>query len=94
MLLLGDETQVKARFVLFRDSANFDGRLVHSLCRTDHRHGSRFGRTHWNSKVMWVMWNLVSVCWELVLVQDRCTVGVEHTIGSEIILDTPDGTPR
>ena len=27
-------------------------------------------------------------------VQDRCTVGAEHTIGSEIILDTPDGTPR
>ena len=30
----------------------------------------------------------------LVLVQDRCTVCVERTIGSEIILDTPDGTPR
>ena len=42
----------------------------------------------------WVKWNLVSVCWELVSVQDRCTVGAEHTIGSEIILDTPDGTPR
>ena len=26
--------------------------------------------------------------------QDRCTVGAEHTIGSEIVLDTPDGTPR
>ena len=25
---------------------------------------------------------------------DRCTVCVEHTIGSEIILDAPDGTPR
>ena len=30
----------------------------------------------------------------LVLVQDRCTVCVKHTIGSEIILDAPDGTPR
>ena len=39
-------------------------------------------------------WNLVSVCWEPVSVQDRCTVGAEHTIGSEIVLDTPDGTPR
>ena len=29
----------------------------------------------------------------LVLVQDRCTVYVERTIGSEIILDAPDGTP-
>jgi hypothetical protein len=26
-------------------------------------------------------------------VQDRVTVCTKHTIGSEIILDTPDGTP-
>ena len=26
--------------------------------------------------------------------QDRCTVYVEHIIGSEIILEVPDGTPR
>ena len=25
---------------------------------------------------------------------DRCTVCAQHTIGSEIILDAPDGTPR
>ena len=30
----------------------------------------------------------------LILMQDRCMVCVERTIGSEIILDTPDGTPR
>ena len=36
------------------------------------------------------MWSLVLVCWEAVSVQDRCTVCVEHTIGSEIILDAPD----
>ena len=30
----------------------------------------------------------------VILTQDRCTVCVEHTIGSEIILDAPDGTPR
>jgi hypothetical protein len=29
-----------------------------------------------------------------VSVQDRCTVCAKRTIGSEIILDTPDGTPR
>ena len=29
----------------------------------------------------------------LILTQDRSTVCVEHTIGSEIILDAPDGTP-
>jgi hypothetical protein len=39
---------------------------------------------------------LVLVCLEIVLIvtQDRCTVCVERTIGLEIILDTPDGTPR
>ena len=44
----------------------------------------------------WVKWNLVSVHLEKVLVsvQDRCTVYAEHTIGSEIVLDAPDGTPR
>ena len=38
------------------------------------------------------MWNLVLDRLEivLVLVQDRCTVCTEHTIGSEIILDAPD----
>ena len=30
----------------------------------------------------------------LILTQDRCTVCLEHTIGSEIILDTLDGMPR
>ena len=25
---------------------------------------------------------------------DKCTVCAEHTIGSEIVLDAPDGTPR
>jgi hypothetical protein len=30
----------------------------------------------------------------LVLVQDRCMVCTEHIIGSEIILDAPDGTPK
>jgi hypothetical protein len=41
------------------------------------------------------MWNLDSVCLETVLVsvQDRCTVSIKHTIGSEIILNAPDGTP-
>ena len=28
----------------------------------------------------------------LILMQDRCTVCMEHTICSEINLDTPDGT--
>ena len=30
----------------------------------------------------------------LVLVQDRCTVCAKRTIGSDIVLDAPDRTPR
>jgi hypothetical protein len=30
----------------------------------------------------------------LILTQDGCTVCVEHTIGSKIVLNAPDGTPR
>ena len=30
----------------------------------------------------------------LILMQDRCTYYVERTIGSEIILDAPDGGPK
>ena len=30
----------------------------------------------------------------LILMPDRCMVCVERTIGSEIVLDAPDGTPR
>jgi hypothetical protein len=46
--------------------------------------------------VMCVLRNLVSVRLEtmLVSVQDRSMVCVKHTIASEIILDTPVGTPR
>ena len=29
-----------------------------------------------------------------MLVQDRCMVCAERTIGSETVLDAPDGTPR
>ena len=40
------------------------------------------------------MRNLTSFSLETVLVsvQDRCTVYARRTIGSEIILDAPDGT--
>jgi hypothetical protein len=43
-----------------------------------------------------VMWNLISVHLEIVLLltQGRCTICAERTIGSEIILDAPDRTPR
>jgi hypothetical protein len=45
---------------------------------------------------MWVIWNLVSLrlVTVLVSVQDGCMVCAERAIASEIILDTPNGTPR
>jgi hypothetical protein len=44
----------------------------------------------------WVVWNLVLVRLEIVLVsvQYRCTVCAECTIGSEIVLDASDDSPR
>ena len=40
------------------------------------------------------MWNLASFHLEIVLVsvQDTCVVCARRTVGSEIILDAPDGT--
>jgi hypothetical protein len=38
--------------------------------------------------------DLVRLAIVLILMQDGCTVCAECTVGSEIILDTPDGTPR
>ena len=37
-----------------------------------------------------------SVCLEMVLVlmSDRCTVCAKRSIGSDIVLDAPDATPR
>ena len=44
---------------------------------------------------MRLKWKLVSIHLEIVLIltHDRCTVCVERTRGSEIILDAHDGTP-
>ena len=41
-------------------------------------------------------WKLNSVYWEIVLIltQDRCTVCAERTIGTEVVLDAADYTPR
>ena len=44
----------------------------------------------------WVMSNLVLIRLDMVLVseQERCTVCAKHTIGLEIVLEAPDGTPK
>jgi hypothetical protein len=41
-----------------------------------------------------LMWNLVSIHLEILLesVQDRCMVCAERSIGSEVVLDAPDGS--
>jgi hypothetical protein len=68
---------------------------VHGLRGTNQRLINSFRRTRCNSKVTWVVRNLILVYLEtvLVLVQDRCMICAEHTVGLEIILDALDGTP-
>jgi hypothetical protein len=95
-ILFGDEPQVEACLSSFGDSGNHIARK-----------GARFvsnvpsARKSCGIHLMellgeWVMWNLISVRLEtvLVLVQYWCTVCTECTIGLEIVMDTPDGTPR
>ena len=74
MELLGNEAQVESCFGPFGDSVSISARQVHGLFQT--RLGNHFDRTRWNSLVMRLKWNLVSVCLEIVLVsvQDRCMV--------------------
>ena len=83
-------------FSLFGDSVNLDARQVHGLRQMHYRLRNHFGFTRWYSDVTWVKWILVSVQLEIVLVstQDRSMVCAERTVGSEISLDAPDGTPR
>ena len=96
MVLLGDMSEVEATFSPFGDSVNLDARQVHGLRQMHYRLRNHFGCTRWYSDMTWVKWILVSVHLEIVLasMQDRSMVCVERTIGSEISLDAPDGTPR
>jgi hypothetical protein len=84
MELVSDVGRVESRFGPFGDSATLEARLVHGLCQTYHRLRNSTGGTQWNSKVMWVLWNLVSIYFEtvLALVHDMCSVCVKRTIGS------------
>jgi hypothetical protein len=95
MVHLVNEAQMETRFGPFGDSANHDARYVHSLRRTYHRLRNRFSCTRWYSEVMSIRRKLILVHLEIVLIlmQDRCTVCTEQTIGSEIILHAPDETP-
>jgi hypothetical protein len=69
---------------------------VHGSHRMYHGHKNLFGQTRGTSLVMCIKWKLILVYLEIELIsmQDRCTVCAESVIGSEIVLGTPDGTPR
>jgi hypothetical protein len=87
---------VKSRFSPCGDGVSVSARYVHSLLQMYHRLSNCFGRTRWYPEVTRLKWKLVSVRLEIVLIltQDRCIVYAEHSIGSKIIFDTSDGTPR
>jgi hypothetical protein len=94
MDLLSDIGHVESRFNPFGDSVCVSARQVRSLRQTSLR--NCFGRTRWYSLVTRLKCMLVLVCLEIVLTltQDRCIVCTERTVGSEIVLDAPGGSPR
>jgi hypothetical protein len=96
MELLGDVAHVESRFGTFRDGVRVGASSVHGLHQTYHWLRNGFGRTRWYSYVTRLKWKLISFHSEIVLIltQDWCIVYAERTTGLEIILDTPDGTPR
>ena len=96
MQLQGDVGHVESRFRPFGDNVSDRVRLVHGLHQTYHRLRTRFGHTRWYSLVMRLKskFNLVRLEIVLLLLQYRCMVCAERTIGSEVVLDTPDGTLR
>ena len=92
--LLDDVCHIESHFGRFGDSVSFGARYVNGLCLLHHRLRNYFGRTRWYSFVKRLKWILGSVYLEVVLIlmQDRCTVCMEHNICSEINLDKPDRT--
>jgi hypothetical protein len=96
MELLGDAGHVEPQFGLFGDNVSVRKRKEHDLRRTNYKLKNCFRHTRWNCSVTWAMWYLISVYLLVVLIwtQYWSTVCAQRTIGSEIILDAPDGTPR
>jgi hypothetical protein len=95
MELISDVGRVDSRFSLFGDCVSVSARQVHGLHQTYHRHRNHFGHTRWDSLVTRLKWKLGSVRLEIVLLLmlDWCTVCVKRTVGSEIVLEAPDGSP-
>jgi hypothetical protein len=95
MELLGDVGHVKSGFVPFGDGVSVSARYVHGLLQTYHRLRNHFGQNRWNSWLTRLKWMLILVHLEIVVIlkQNSWMVCAERSIGSEIILDTSDGTP-
>jgi hypothetical protein len=96
MELVSDAGRVESGFSPFGDNVSVSARLEHGLHRTYHRHRNHFGRTRWDSYLTRLKRKLGSIRLEIVLhlMQDWCTICVERTVGSEIVLAAPDRTPR
>jgi hypothetical protein len=95
MELISDMGRVESRFSPFGDSDSVSARQVHSLQRTYHRHRKSFWTHSMGLLGDKAKSKLGSVRLEIVLLlmQYWCTVCFERTIGSEIVLEAPDGTP-
>jgi hypothetical protein len=95
MVLLGDEAQVEARFDPFGDSTNLDSRLVHGL-----------HQMYQSQKLLWTYPMVllgdeaqVEACFgpfgDSANLDATYVLSLRQTtIGSEVVLDAPDGTPR
>jgi hypothetical protein len=96
MELVSDVGRVESHFSSFGDSVSVGARQMHGLHRTYRRPRNHFGCTRWVSLVTWLKRKHGSVRLEIVLLlmQDWCTVCVERTVGSEIVFEAPDRTPR
>jgi hypothetical protein len=93
---LGDVGLVKSCFGPFRDSVSVSARQVHDMHQTYHGLSNRFDQIRWYSEVMRLKWKIILVHLDiaLILTQDGCILYTECSIGLEIVLDAPDGTPR
>jgi hypothetical protein len=94
MELLGDVSHAESHFFLFGDSVSVRARSVHGLHQTYHL----LRKSFWTHPMVYL--EVTRLKWKLNPFGDSanldarwCTVCIERTIGSEIILDSPDGTP-
>jgi hypothetical protein len=96
MELLDDEAQVDACFCPFGDSANLDARLVHGYA-LNIPHAQKLFWTHpieHLGDVGHVESHFGPFRDSVSIGVNRCTVCAKRTVGSEIVLNALNGTPR